>query len=248
MHCDHRHGGHPHQLDASVPDGTQGAGSFIVEDMVERIAHACAAHRRRTFVLWLVAAIALTVVAGSVHPKEETSDRLDGTDVQAAFDLVSAHLPSQGDESAIVVFRSDSDLRSSSNESAIHSVVNDIAALPRVADVDSPLDDTARFSPDGHIAFASVDFTPDDENATQDLSVTALSMQQIADRAPIEVAFGGDAFTDGEMPATELLGLLAAVVILLLAFGSVIAMGFRSSPRSRASSCRSPQSPSGPRS
>ena len=50
-------------------------------------------------------------------------------------------------------------------------------------------------------------------------------MQQIADRAPIEVAFGGDAFTDGEMPATELLGLLAAVVILLLAFGSVIAMG-----------------------
>ena len=193
--------------------------------MVERIAHACAAHRRRTFVLWLVAAIALTVVAGRVHPKEETSDRLDGTDVQAAFDLVSAHLPSQGDESAIVVFRSDSDLRSSSNEAAIRSVVSDIAVLPRVADVDSPLDDTARFSPDGHIAFASVDFTPDDENATQDLSVTALSMQQIADRAPIEVAFGGDAFTDGEMPATELLGLLAAVVILLLAFGSVIAMG-----------------------
>ena len=50
-------------------------------------------------------------------------------------------------------------------------------------------------------------------------------MEQIADRAPIEVAFGGDAFTDGEMPATELLGLLAAVVILLLAFGSLIAMG-----------------------
>ena len=115
--------------------------------MVERIAHACAAHRRRTFVLWLVAAIALTVVAGRVHPKEETSDRLDGTDVQAAFDLVSAHLPSQGDESAIVVFRSDSDLRSSSNEAAIRSVVSDIAVLPRVADVDSPLDDTARFSP-----------------------------------------------------------------------------------------------------
>ena len=193
--------------------------------MVEGIAHACATHRLRTFVIWLMAAIALTVVAARVQPKEETNERLDGTDVQAAYDLVSAHLPDQGDESAIVVFRSDSDLHSSSNESAIRAVVSDIAALPRVADVASPLDDTARFSPDGHIAFASVDFTPDDDNATQGLGDTALSMQEIADRAPVDVAFGGDVFTTGDLPATELVGLLAAVVILLLAFGSVIAMG-----------------------
>ena len=125
-----------------------GAPSFIVEGMVERIAHACATHRRRTFVLWLVAAIALTVVAGRVHPKEVTNGRLNGTDVQAAFDLVSAHLPTQGDESAIVVFRSDSDLHSPSNEDS-HPVARhaDRRPCPRIADVASPLDDTARFSP-----------------------------------------------------------------------------------------------------
>ncbi|HTN78515.1 MAG TPA: MMPL family transporter [Acidimicrobiales bacterium] len=194
--------------------------------MVERIAHACATHRRRTFVLWLAAAIALTVVAGRVHPKELSSDRLDGTDVQAAFDLVSAHLPDQGDESAVVVFRSDSDLRSAANEAAIRSVMSQISALPRVADVASPLDDTARFSTDGHIAFASVGFTPTpDGKSYQAIEATAASMKQIADRAPVDVAFGGDVFTEGSMPGTELVGLLAAVVILLLAFGSVIAMG-----------------------
>ncbi len=175
--------------------------------------------------IWLLAAIALTVVAGRVHPKEETNERLDGTDVQAAYDLMSAHLPAQGDESAIVVFRSDSDLRSSANESAIRSVVGQIAALPRVADVASPLDDPARFSSDGQIAFASVDFTPDDDASTDGLGDAALSMKEVADRAPIDVAFGGDVFEEGDLPATELIGLLAAVVILLLAFGSVIAMG-----------------------
>ena len=194
--------------------------------MVERIAHACATHRRRTFVLWLVAAIALTVVAGRVHPKAVTNERLDGTDVQAAYDLVSAHLPAQGDESAIVVFKSDSDLHSAANETAIGSVVEQIGALPGVADVASPLDDTARFSSDGHIAFASVDFTPTpDGKSEQALEETAAAMQTIAHRAPVQVAFAGDVFETGGLPATELVGLLAAVVILLLAFGSVIAMG-----------------------
>ena len=50
-------------------------------------------------------------------------------------------------------------------------------------------------------------------------------MQKIAEHAPVEVAFGGDPFEQGDLPATELVGLLAAVVILLLAFGSVIVMG-----------------------
>ena len=41
----------------------------------------------------------------------------------------------------------------------------------------------------------------------------------------LEVEFGGQVFQQMEMPASEVLGLLAAVVVLLVAFGSVIAMG-----------------------
>ena len=35
-------------------------------------------------------------------------------------------------------------------------------------------------------------------------------------------------FTDQSQPASEVIGVLAAVVILLLAFGSLLAMGCRS--------------------
>ena len=50
-------GAAPHQIECQRAGWDEGAGSFIVGGMVEQIAHACAAHRRRTFVLWLVAAI-----------------------------------------------------------------------------------------------------------------------------------------------------------------------------------------------
>ncbi|RPH38155.1 MAG: hypothetical protein EHM91_14230 [Planctomycetota bacterium] len=37
--------------------------------------------------------------------------------------------------------------------------------------------------------------------------------------------YGGDIFSEFELPESEIYGLLAAVIILILAFGSVLAMG-----------------------
>ncbi len=41
----------------------------------------------------------------------------------------------------------------------------------------------------------------------------------------VRVEFGSDWFSSGSMPATEAIGLAAAIVVLLLAFGSLLAMG-----------------------
>ena len=41
----------------------------------------------------------------------------------------------------------------------------------------------------------------------------------------LQVELGGSMFTDQTQPASEVIGILAAVVILLLAFGSLLAMG-----------------------
>ena len=74
--------------------GSSEPASFIVEGMVERLATACARHRGRTFLLWVVGAIALDRPSPAAsRAKEMGEDRLDGTDVQIAYDLVAAHLP-----------------------------------------------------------------------------------------------------------------------------------------------------------
>ena len=44
-------------------------------------------------------------------------------------------------------------------------------------------------------------------------------------RQGVDVEFTGDWFDSGGLPSTEAIGLLAAVIVLLLAFGSVVAMG-----------------------
>ena len=41
----------------------------------------------------------------------------------------------------------------------------------------------------------------------------------------LTIEYGGQVFGEFEFPASELLGILAAIIILLIAFGSVIAMG-----------------------
>ena len=39
------------------------------------------------------------------------------------------------------------------------------------------------------------------------------------------IEYGGDIFGEFELPASELYGMIAAMIILILAFGSVLAMG-----------------------
>ena len=41
----------------------------------------------------------------------------------------------------------------------------------------------------------------------------------------LQIEYGGDLFTEFELPESEIYGILAAVIILILAFGSVLAMG-----------------------
>ena len=59
------------------------------------------------------------------------------------------------------------------------------------------------------------------ETAAAAMAEKAAALEQ----SGVEVAFAGDLFQDVEIPASEVVGLLAAAVILLVAFGSVVAMG-----------------------
>jgi RND superfamily putative drug exporter len=51
------------------------------------------------------------------------------------------------------------------------------------------------------------------------------SIAQAANSPSLQVELGGSMFTDQTQPASEAIGILAAVLILLLAFGSLLAMG-----------------------
>jgi len=75
------------------------------------------------------------------------------------------------------------------------------------------------------IAFAIINVTQRDQPAAEAL---ADDIRDIGDAVRVDglrIEYGGHLFMRGEFPASEFLGILAAIVVLLLAFGSVIAMG-----------------------
>jgi putative drug exporter of the RND superfamily len=188
--------------------------------MLERLASACFHHRWRVLALWLAGLVALVVVSGSLAGEYSDEGRLDGTDSQAAYDLLERELPERSEDTAAVVFHAADGLDAEPARTAIAGYLDDLAALPGVAEVEFSAE---RVSPDGTIGFASVDLARDGPD-----EATATAMEERAaalDAAGVRTEFSGWMFEDFEMPASEVIGLLAAMVILLIAFGSVVAMG-----------------------
>ncbi|MEW6473370.1 MAG: MMPL family transporter [Actinomycetota bacterium] len=173
-------------------------------------------HRRRLVVLGWIAFLVVAIAAGGALKGEweSTGDGLPGTDSQQAYDLLKEHFPAQAGEDSAFVF---GDVGRAGG--AINDFLQAATGVPGVGSV-GPLET----SPDGRIASASFTLLTDDE---AQVKAAVAKLKDLAE--PLEdkggVAFSNWRFDKFEMPASEALGLLMAVVVLLVAFGSVLAMG-----------------------
>ncbi|HET9729441.1 MAG TPA: MMPL family transporter, partial [Acidimicrobiia bacterium] len=80
-------------------------------------------------------------------------------------------------------------------------------------------------APGGKIAYAQIQFNVQSNDVPKDVASHMRSIAKAANSPVVQVELGGGMFSDQAPPASAGLGVLAAVVILLLAFGSVLAMG-----------------------
>ena len=193
--------------------------------MLERLASACFRHRWRVVALWAVGLVGLFALSGALGGAFSDSGRLEGTDSQRAYDLLGDEMPERSGESATVVFHDPAGIDRPEAQAAIGAYLDDVRTLPRVAAVSSPVDSAAQIAADRSVAFAAVDFTPEGDVPLETAAAAMAEKAAALEQAGVEVAFGGDLFQEVEIPASEVVGLLAAAVILLVAFGSVVAMG-----------------------
>lgn len=128
-----------------------------------------------------------------------------------------------------VVFAAPNGIDATPVRTPIAEVVENVRTNVPGAEVTSPLEDAGQrqVSADGTIAYAEVNLADREleEFAEAADTLERLPGEHATDAVRIEL--GGTIITpetDGGVP-TELIGLLAAVVILLVAFGSLIAIG-----------------------
>ena len=186
-------------------------------------------HDRRWYVLaaWILALVILGGTLGGVGSGFSTEFSLPDVESADGFDLLEEHFDGVGaGVTGTIVFEADRGVMDPSVRQPMEQFLGAVEELPDVL-ITSPYADAPgpmRVSPDGTVAYADVEL-PEDVSLEDALDVRdqiEAVMPQI-DGARIEL--GGQVFADFEPPSSELLGLAFAVVILIVAFGSVIAMG-----------------------
>ncbi len=187
-----------------------------------------AARRRRVVVGAWVAVLILGVV-GAATLSGETSDvfELPGTEAQTAIDQLAEEMPGAGGATARVVFQAPegSTLQDADVAAAVAESVGMLQAAPDVVNATDPMQGGA-VSQDGTIAFSNVTYA---EPAAELSDATKAALESAPDPARdagLTVEFGGDALAESpHAGAAEVIGLLAAIVVLLFTFGSLVAAG-----------------------
>jgi len=183
--------------------------------MLTRIGRLSYRRRRLVVGLWL-AALVIAIAGGSaIAGDTTTSGRLPNTDSQRAYDALAREFPQRHGDEGRIVFADLHHDRDLANE-----YLSQVKRVQGVIEVEPML-----VSPRGNVAIAPITTANGTGSHPQ---ATADEIKQVArpfERRGLDVQFAGDWFNDAGFPASELVGILAAIVVLLIAFGSLIAMG-----------------------
>ena len=196
--------------------------------MLQRLAAWCYRRRRRVTLLWLAGLVGVGVLAGATGNSFAQSFSLPGTESQRAADLLRERFPARAGDEGQIVFSARPGVRDPAVQARMETVFGDVAKVPGVSSVGSPYGEAgaSQIAPDGTVAYATVQFT---ERAFDIPESTKASIRHLGERATgdgVRVELGGRMFQEQPgLGPTELVGILAAVIILLVVFGSVLAMG-----------------------
>ncbi|MGH9234959.1 MAG: MMPL family transporter [Acidimicrobiales bacterium] len=191
-----------------------------------RLGRRTAAHPFRTIGVWVLVAVAVFAWQGAAGGDPVNDYRVPGVESQQASDTLADQFPDFAGASGRVVFHVEQGrIDDPANRAAVDDAVARLATGPDVTLVGDPFDPAApTVSPDGRTAFAPVQYgelTVQPEH--YDAVVEAI---EPARDAGVQAEVSGDiAWAASEVEGQEGIGLIVALIVLLVAFGSVIAAG-----------------------
>jgi putative drug exporter of the RND superfamily len=190
----------------------------------------CSRHHWPVIAAWVLAAIALLAISQAAGSKTSENLTLPGTDSTTATELLEDNLPEQAYGSNPLVFEApQGKLSQAKYATPIDETVKRLNQLGEVNSAVSPLSPQgARFlSQDGSVGYVPVVLNVGPGEIDEEQAERVLDAAEPAERAGLEVAVGsyvGQQLSKPETETSEAIGLAAAVIILLFAFGTATAM------------------------
>ncbi len=195
------------------------------------IARFCVRRRFVVLAVWILTAVALIAVSHRLSDNTSDNLKLPGTDSQRSTDALDHSFPAQANGSSPIVLHVKSGkLTDSKYSSAVNEAASDVAKAPHVASVVNPLTSqgSSALSKDKATGYLSVTTTVSaGQLAVADAQDIIDAASKPAEKAGIEVQTGGQLGQKVSKPSTEsseLIGIIAAMVILTFTFGTMVAM------------------------
>jgi len=195
-----------------------------------RLGRWCARRPWRVIGLWILATAAAFGAAAQWGGESSESIEIPGTESQRAIDLLEDRFPEAAGGRARVVFATDDGaVTDPSYREGAQATLEDIRALPQVRQVIDPFGPAGTFliSEDGRIAFAEIVYGVTAREVGPEGVAALVATGQHARDAGLQVEYGGpvvERLGPEETRTSELIGLSVAMIVLAVAFGSIVAM------------------------
>jgi RND superfamily putative drug exporter len=191
----------------------------------------CIAHRRWVVAGWITLAVATTLIASAVGRQYANNFSLPGTEAQRVVNLLGREFKAQsGDVDTIVFHSSRGSVDAANVRATITPLLDRVSRMAKVVSVISPYSSAGavEVSRDRSTAFATINYSkranqlPDKTGQPVLTAINAVKLPGLTLAAGGQVIEQAEGFSIG--PATTV-GVVAAMVILLLTFGSLVGAG-----------------------
>jgi putative drug exporter of the RND superfamily len=180
------------------------------------------AYRRRglTVVGWIVAAVVLIGVGSSLKGENKADYNTPGSDSKAAADITKRFGGYSGQE-VYVTWKDAAGANSPSVQRRLNAF---FAQADKVQNISGHT--LIRYSPNGQIGTTTLPLTVPGWDVTKDQGTKLIAAATANDGNGLEIKLGGDPINRAESQSSpEGVGFFGAAIVLLIAFGSVVAAG-----------------------
>jgi putative drug exporter of the RND superfamily len=181
------------------------------------------AYRRRGLIVLAWIALTAAVVAAAPRLAGEFSSEFAtaGSESQAAADLIAERFPGTSGDTIDVVWQADAGARNPAVLARVEGFLEEAERLEGVAAAQP-----ARVSRDGTIALARLELDRRALEVPEETGTRLIELAEAASGQGLQIELGGPPIRNAqEGGSPELVGLIAAAIILVVAFGSVVAVG-----------------------
>ena len=193
--------------------------------MLSLLARFSVRHKRIVvFAIWIPLAIAMVFASSTIGPDFRTEMAMPQSEARQAEHLLAQVNPNQGGVSSQLVFQVSKTIDDAQVKKAITDAITAVDAIADV-DINSPYSVPSQVNKNRTIAFAQISVPRLTQSEFSALGSKIKDVTAPLRASGVTVGYGGLIFQQMQLPNTEALGILAAIVILVLAFGSIIAMG-----------------------